>query len=134
MEKPQEQDYEIRAQVMINEGGWAAIVLDAFEQDGSILGPQAAINNSVGWAPRTGSLGALGIGTELLAPGTTFQYRIVSRRVDNGIRLTAFVNGVKVNEWTDELASQHNGSIALLLHTPETKVHIEALEIRPLNP
>ncbi|MDG2292212.1 MAG: DUF1080 domain-containing protein [Phycisphaerales bacterium] len=128
-----DQDFELRARVRINEGGWAAIIPDAFNQDGNILGPQASVNNSVGWAPRTASLGSQAIRTELLAPATTFQYRVTSRHVEEGIHLEAFVNGIKVNEWVDELAKKHNGSIALLMHTPDTRFQVESLELRMLD-
>ncbi|MCH2149746.1 MAG: DUF1080 domain-containing protein, partial [Phycisphaerales bacterium] len=128
-----DQDFEVRARVRINEGGWAAIIPDAFNQDGNILGPQASINNSIGWAPRTASLGSQAIRTELLAPATTFQYRVTSRHVEQGIYLEAFVNGIKVNEWMDELAKKHNGSIALLMHTQDTRFQVESLELRMLD-
>jgi hypothetical protein len=127
------EDFELRARVQINEGGWAALVPDAFNQDGNVLGPQASINNSVSWAPLTASLGSQAIRTELLAPATTFQYRITSRHTDEGIHLTAFINGIKVNEWVDELATRHNGSIGILMHTPETRFQIDALEYRLLT-
>ena len=126
-------DFEVRARVRINEGGWGAIIPDAFEQDGGILGPQMALNNSVGWAPRTGSIGDAGLRTELLAPSTTFNCRITSRLTPEGIHLRVFVNGILVNDWNNSLASKHNGGLGLLMHSSDTAMDIEKLEVRPLG-
>ena len=127
------EDFEVRARVRINEGGWAAIIPDAFEQNGSILGPQMALNNSVSWAPRTGSIGDAGLRTELLAPSTTFNCRITSRLGHDGVQLRIYVNGILANEWNDGFATTHNGGLGLLMHTDDTRLDIEALEIRPLR-
>ena len=127
-------DFELRANIRINEGGRGSIVLDPVEQEGWIQGTEAAINNSLSWAPRTGSLGEQVVRTELLAPETNFHYRLVHRQASEGTHIQAFVNGILVNEWTRPGPPSSPRTIGLVMQQEGTELEVVDLEVRPLDP
>ena len=119
------EDVSIRARLRINEGGRAAIELG----DTSV-----AINNSVAWNPRTGSINGNEIYTELLAPELLFSLRIDRRRRGDESSVQVFVNGVLINEWAGPHAVEPSTEVlALTITNPEARLEIEALQWRPLG-
>jgi hypothetical protein len=122
---PLPDDVSIRARIRINEGGRAVLTLG----DTSI-----ALNNSVAWNPRTGSINGNEIYTELLAPELPFSLRIDRRRRGDESSVQVFVNGVLINEWAGPHAVEPSTEVLALTTTnPEARLEIEALQWRPLG-
>jgi len=129
-------DFELTAQVKINEGGRSALWLRAVRGASEAEPPTGyalAINSSHQDTARTGSvLGLAPIATQLVGADTWARLRVLCRSAGEGVELRVWLNGVLFHELVDPKARSARGAIALEQGHAGSALEVRSISIREL--
>ena len=124
------ENFELRAQVKISDGGNSGLYFRAQPTGGWPKGYEAQVNSSFPDPQKTGSLYNLArIETHLVPPDTWFDYHVLCENVEGGTRVVISVNGVKITDLVDE-ARHGPGHVALQQHHEGSVVSYRNVLIR----
>ena len=127
-------DFELRAQVKISDGGNAGLLLRARPDGENPSGYEAEINSSFPHPEKTGSLiGRAPVRVHLIPPDTWFDYHVTCRDEADGVRLTARVNGIVVNDYLDRDRSHASGHVGIEHHHQGSVLELRDIQIRELD-
>ena len=123
-------DLSVHAQVRINDGGDAGLVLRAKPDGDRVVGYEAQINTSFSDPSRTGSLhGVELVKVQLIPAGTWFDLDVDVTDELVGTRIKIAVNGVTTVDYVDHGRRFESGHIALQQHHEGGVVRIRELRV-----
>ncbi|MFT5049770.1 MAG: glucose/arabinose dehydrogenase [Chlamydiales bacterium] len=126
-----EGDFDLRAQVKINDGGKSSLLVRAAGMDTELSGYAGQISSSFPSPEKTGSLiGLAPVRTHLIPAGTWFDYELRCRDTPDGVHLTLLINGVLINEHLDTDSAHTGGRIGLEQHHAGSVVEFRDIRIR----
>jgi len=131
------QNYRVRAEIQINDGGNSGMYFRCVKEPSFAVGYEAQINSTHGDPIKTGSIYTrVHVYKELVPPDTWFtqEIQVVDRRYRGRLvtAITVSVDGEVLYEFLD-YDRQHSGSyLAFQQHDPGSVVKIRKVEVMPL--
>ena len=125
------QDFRLKAEVKINDGGNSGIYFRATRMAGFPKGYEAQINSTHRDPIKTGSLYKLVNVNQMLVPPDTW-FTLEVEAIGNRIRI--WIDGQCHVDTTDPRQAYNRGFIAIQAHSPESHVQIRKLEVMELDP
>ncbi len=124
-------DLSVHAQVRINDGGDAGLLLRASaDENGRVSGYEAQINTSFSDPSRTGGVHGLDlVKVQLVPAGTWFDLDVSVRDEADGTRVRVAVNGVETANLLDRERRYSTGSIAVQQHHEGGVVQLRELRV-----
>ena len=125
------QDFRLRAEVKINDGGNSGLYFRAAKGPGFLKGYEVQINSTHRDPIKTGSLyGFANITSMLVSPDTWFDLEVEA--IGNQVRI--WVNGEPRVDFVDPKKTYIRGYFAIQGHSPASHVQIRKLEVMELDP
>jgi glucose/arabinose dehydrogenase len=126
-------NFEVRASVMINDGGNSGLLFRTAYGDGFPAGYEAQINASHPDPQRTGSLEDLAPVTIPLVPANVwFDYRVRCADEPAGTHIQIWVNGLETVDFVDRERRHPSGHLCLQQHDEASEVRVRSFEVREL--
>ncbi|MCB9899042.1 MAG: DUF1080 domain-containing protein [Planctomycetes bacterium] len=127
-------DFELRAKVMISDGGNSGLYFRVAYGPGWPKGYEAQVNASMSDPQKTGSLYDLApVHVELVPPDTWFDYHVTCRDESEGTHVTIAVDGVVVTDFVDTERRHASGHIALQQHHQGSVVRWRDIQVKVLD-
>lgn len=122
-------NFRYKAEISINDGGNSGMYFRTQKKPGFPPGYEAQVNSTHGDPVRTGSLYNRHVIKErLVEPDTWFTQEVEVV----GNKITVFLDGKKLYEYTDEKNEFPEGHFAFQHHDPTCKVKIRKVEVQEL--
>jgi hypothetical protein len=123
------ENFEVKAEIMVNEGGNSGFYFRTAFGPGFPAGYEAQVNATHGDPVKTGSIyNHVKIFKQLHKPGEWFAYHLKVQ----GNRIWVTVNGELLYEYVDQKSTFSKGHFAFQQHHVGSEVRIRSLEVREL--
>jgi len=120
----------VHAQVRINDGGDAGLIVRATSDGNRVMGYEAQINTSFSDPSRTGGLHELSpVQVQLVPAGSWFDLDVHVAEEAGGTRITVAVNGVTTADYLDADRQFSSGHIALQQHHEGSVLRVRDLRV-----